>query len=104
MDTILAQFKALPPERAHSACPIQSLPKEVKAMSFSRPPSLGRPESSMKKALTAIQLNQPQQQTNTFHLSHDQNYLTKMLLITTKVFRLENQTKQTPYLTFNNQG
>ena len=31
----------------------------------------------MKKVLTAIPMNQPRQQTNTFHLSCDQNYLTK---------------------------
>ena len=39
MDTILALIKALPQERAHSACPIWSLPKEVKVISFIRPPS-----------------------------------------------------------------
>ena len=104
MDAILAQIKALSPERVHSACPIQSLPKEVKAMLFTRPPPLGRPASLTKKALTTFPSSQPHQQANTFHLSHDQNYLTKTLLITTKVIFLENQTKQTPYLTFNNQG
>ena len=96
MVTTLPQIKALPPERAHSVYLIQILPKEVKAMSFTRPPSLGRLDSSMKKALTAIPPNQPHQQT-LFHLSHDQNYITKMLLITTKVVFLENRTKQTPY-------
>ena len=103
MDATLAQIKVLSPERDHSACPIQSLPKEVKVMLFTRPPSLGRPASSTKKALTAIPLNQPHWQANTFHLSHDQNYLTKTLLTTTKVISLENRTKQTPYLTLNNQ-
>ena len=48
----------------------------------------------MKKVLTAIQSNQPCQQTNTFHLSHGQNYLTKMLQITTKVVSFGSQTKQ----------
>ena len=38
MDAILAQIKVLSLERVHSACPIQSLPKEVKVMLFTRPP------------------------------------------------------------------
>ena len=38
MDATLAQIKVLPPERAHSACLIQSLSKEEKAMLFIRPP------------------------------------------------------------------
>ena len=69
MDAILAQIKVLSPERVHSAHPIQSPPKEVKGMSFTRPPPLGRPASLTKKVLTApFHLNQPCQQANTFHL------------------------------------
>ena len=81
MDATPAQIKALSP----GVCP------EIKVMSFTRPPSLGRLESSRKKALTAIPTNQPCQQTNTFDLSCDQNYFIMMLLITTKVVLLEKQ-------------
>ena len=48
----------------------------------------------MKEVSTAIPSNQPRQQTNTFHLSCDQDYLTKTLLITTKVVSFGSQTKQ----------
>ena len=95
MGATLVLIKALSPKRAHSAGLNWSLPKEVKVMSFTRPPPLGRLESSTKKALTTIPSNQPCQQTNAFHPSHDKNYLTKMLLITTKVVFLEKQTNKT---------
>ena len=74
-------------------CPLGSAQK-VKAMSFTRPPSLGRLESLMKKALTTIPTNQPCQQTNTFHLSCDQNYFTMTLLIITKADFFEKQTNK----------
>ena len=41
MDAMPAQIKALSPERAHSAHPIWSPPKEVKVMLFTRPPPQG---------------------------------------------------------------
>ena len=80
---------------------------ESKMMLFTRPPSLGRLGSSLKKALTAIPTNQLCQQTNNFHFTCDQNYSIMTLLITTKAVFFEkptNKQKQFPYLTFNNQG
>ena len=91
MDATLALIKALSP----GVC------LESKGNVFTRPPSLGRLESSMKKALTAIPSNQPCQQTNTFHFRCDQNYLTTEMVFLKKQTK---QTKQIPYLTFNYQG
>ena len=94
MDATPAQIKAFSSWEGLLSWPDLGSAQKVKVMSFTRPHSLGRLESSIKKALTTIPLNQPHQQTNTFHLSCDQDYLTKMLLITTKVVSFGSQTKQ----------
>ena len=72
MDATLAQIKALPPGGLLSLPSPESAQRSEGNVVF-RPPSLGRLESLMKRALIVTPLNQPSQITNTFHLSHDQN-------------------------------
>ena len=73
MDATPAWIKVLPPGGLLSLPSPESTQRSEGNVIFLRPPSLGRLESLMKRALTVTPPNQPSRETNTFHLSHDQN-------------------------------